>query len=471
MGQEIDNSRFNATDFEEFRHRLERETDLLGQWLLDGELRADYPVGGCELEAWLVDKDGHPAPVNQLFLSELNNPLVVPELSTFNVELNTHPRALGTGFMAAMQEDIDHLWHDCVRQARSHGAEMCMIGILPTVQQSDLCLANMSSQQRYRALNEQVFRLRKGQPIRLDIHGREHLELLHQDVMLEAAATSFQIHLKVDFKDAVRVFNASKIISAPMVAISANSPYLFGHDLWDETRVPLFEQAVSVGGSGYSKRVTFGIRYAKDSIMECFEANRDRYPLLLPRLLDEPEEMLPHLRLHNGTIWRWNRPLIGFSDDGRPHIRIEHRVVPSGPSSIDMVANAAFYFGAIHAILRQSEPIENRLDFASANRNFYKAARVGLAAEVDWLDGKTVQLRDLCLEVLCPLAVQGLIDLGCDKDEADYWIGIVLERVKGGLTGAGWQRRWIAANGRDFAGLVRAYHEGQESGLPVSRWV
>jgi hypothetical protein len=58
------------------------------------------------------------------------------------------------------------------------------------------------------------------------------------------------------------------------------------------------------------------VRYARESILECFEANRTRYPVLLPAVMDEPPESLAHLRLHNGTIWRWNRPLIGFDEQG-----------------------------------------------------------------------------------------------------------------------------------------------------------
>ncbi len=469
MGQEIADSRFTAADFAEFQHRLDRETVLLSTWLEAGGLRSDQPVGGFELEAWLIGPQGHPAPINEAFLQGLGHPLVVPELSTFNVELNTPPTPLGPGAFAAMHRELAALWRACELEAARHSARMLMIGILPTVSQDDLSLANMSSLQRYRALNEQVFRLRGGAPLRLDIHGHDHLQLEHRDVMLEAATTSFQIHLKVDAGQAARAFNCAKMLSAPMVALAANSPYLFGHDLWAETRIPLFEQAVAVGGSDYSKRVTFGIRYAQDSILECFEANRSRYPVLLPTLLDTPLEQLAHLRLHNGTIWRWNRPLIGFDADGRPHIRIEHRVAPSGPSPRDLVANAAFYFGAMAALLARPTPPEELLPFAAARSNFYAAARAGLTGPARW-DGRVGPLDQLCLQQLLPLARQGLERLGVTADESNRWLNLVQARIASGRTGAAWQRTWVARHGADFAGLVQAYRQGQQSDRPVHEW-
>ena len=471
MGQEISQSSFDSNDFEEFHARIVAETALLQNWIDDGYLTTERPMAGCELEAWLVDEHGDPAPVNQAFLNSLNNPLVVPELSAFNIELNTHPCALKAGFLDRLYEGISMLWKSCEPAAEQHDAHMMMIGILPTIRQSDLCLDNISGMQRYRALNEQVFRMREEKPLVLDIRGREHLKTTHDDVMLEAAATSFQIHLKVDIKDASRAYNLSKILSAPMVALSANSPYLFGCDLWDETRIPLFEQSVAVGASDYSKRVSFGVRFARESIMECFEANRDRYPVLLPHLMDEPVEQLAHLRLHNGTIWRWNRPLIGFSDNGRPHVRIEHRVAPSGPTSRDMVANAAFYFGAVYELMAGEESLEQKVSFLQAKDNFYHCAFRGLDAKVRWADGEQGDVRSLCLQKLLPLAKRGLARMGLSPQEAERWLGIVRNRLETGQTGARWQRAWIESHGRDFYGLTLAYREHQQTDQPVHEWV
>lgn len=470
MGQEISHSSFSEEDFTRFRNRVIAETALLEQWMADGVLDQGEPKAGSEIEAWLVTDRGLPAAVNKAFLQHMEDPMVVPELSTFNVELNTHPLPFSDGMFNHMYTELAELWQRCEVVANREAAHMLMIGILPTVQQSDLCLGNISGMQRYQALNEQVLRMRDGQALMLDIRAREHLVAEHDDVMLEAATTSFQIHLKIDPAQAVRAYNLSKIISAPMVALSANSPFLFGHELWDETRIPLFEQSVAVGASDYSKRVTFGVRYAEHSIMECFEANRDRYPVLLPQLMDEPVEALAHLRLHNGTIWRWNRPLIGVSENGQAHIRIEHRVVPSGPSTLDVVANAAFYFGLVHELMVEEKNAEARLPFFNAKENFYSSACLGLDARVTWFDGQEGSVADLCLQKLIPQARCGLLRMGVGREEADRWIDIIEARVASHQTGAHWQRQWIAQNGKDFPALVRAYRDCQNSAQPVHAW-
>jgi hypothetical protein len=469
MGQEIRDSHFNSVDFVEFKRRLDQETRLLGEWLADGGLRVDQPLAGCELEAWLIAADGNPVPRNAAFLERLNDPLVVPELASFNVELNSQPQALGPGMFDAMQDELAARWSACQAAAAVDDASLLMIGILPTVTQGDLVLANMSRLQRYTALNEQVLRLREGRPIQIDIGGREPLRREHGDVMLEAATTSFQLHYMVDAAQAARAFNLSKMLAAPLVAMAANSPYLFGHELWEETRIPLFEQAVSVGGSDYSKRVTFGIRYARESIFECFDANRERYPVLLPMLMDEPAEQLAHLRLHNGTIWRWVRPLIGFDESGAPHLRIEQRVLPSGPSGLDNIANAAFYFGALTELLAGGGVSDEDVPFNQAVTNFYAAARHGLAARVEWA-GHSGELGELCSRQLLPLAERGLARLGLARQEVDRWLGILRARVDQRATGAAWQRAWVARHGRDFHGLVQAYAEQQATGLPVHQW-
>lgn len=470
MGQEITQSSFDKQDFAEFQRRLVDETRLLQQWMDDGLLETDEPMAGSEIEAWLVDDQGQAAAVNQAFLAHMNDPMVVPELSAFNVELNTKPRHYGDGMLERMHAELEDLWQRCEKTARVHGAHMLMIGILPTIQQSALCLANISSMQRYQALNEQVLHMRNGEPLRIDIRGREHLFISHEDVMLEAATTSLQLHLKISASKAARAYNLSKMISAPMVALSANSPYLFGRDLWEETRIPLFEQSVAVGASDYSKRVTFGIRFVEHSVMECFDANRDRYPVLLPQLMDTPREELAHLRLHNGSIWRWNRPLVGFDEDGRPHCRIEHRVAPSGPSTRDVIANSAFYFGLVTEYLETEQGAEVRLPFFRVKEDFYHCAYSGLDAKVTWLDGQTGNVSELILQKLLPAARRGLERMGVSENEAQYWLGIIRDRVSSEQTGAQWQRSWVAAHGEDFSGLVQSYLLNQLSGRPVHQW-
>jgi gamma-glutamyl:cysteine ligase YbdK (ATP-grasp superfamily) len=470
MGQEITNSHFEPADFKAFSERLERETRLLCQWLEEGAFSEGANEGGFELEAWLVDNQGRPAPVIESYLQQLNDPLVVPELATFNMELNGNPRTLQGNALSALKDELEQTWGRCNRAAEQVGARLAMIGILPTADPADFSLANMSPLHRYHALNEQVFRMRDGKPLQLNISGRDRLHMEHNDVMLEAATTSFQIHLKVDVDQGGRFYNASKILSAPIVAVCANSPYLFGSDLWDETRIPLFEQSVAVGNSELNRRVTFGIRYIENSISEYFLANLERYPVLLPRLMDEPEERLAHVRLHNGTIWRWNRPLIGFDGDGRPHLRIEHRVVPAGPSILDSIANAAFYYGAVTFLATQEEPPESRFPFETVRDNFYQAARLGMRAPLFWLNGNSVDITELCLELLLPQAREGLLSLGVDPHEVSYWLGIIEQRVATGRTGAAWQRQWVERHGSDMGELTQAYLERQASGAPVHEW-
>ncbi len=470
MGQEIGESHFQPADFAEFDRRLCEETALLESWLAERAFSGSPPMGGFELEAWLVDAQGRPAGINERYLSRLAEPLVVPELATFNVELNGPPVPLQGKPLSRLHGSLAALWRRCDRVAAELDCRLAMIGILPTARDSDFTLAQMSGLQRYRALNEQVLRLRRERPLQIDIQGLDHLHTSHRDVMLEAAATSFQIHLKVDALQAGRYYNASAILSAPMVALGANSPFLFGHDLWAETRVPLFEQAVAVAGSKLAQRVTFGIGYVAGSIMECFADNLERFPVLLPHLMDEPPERLAHLRLHNGTIWRWNRPLIGFDDDGTPHLRIEHRVIPAGPTVRDSIANAALYFGAVHALATRPNAPELELPFVAARKNFYSAARHGLGATVEWLGGAQVPMDRLCLEILIPMAGAGLLDLGVAEAEVQEWLGILRERVATGVNGATWQRRFVAAHGADMPGLVLAYLEHQASDRPVHSW-
>ena len=470
MGQEITSSRFGRQDFAEFKARLEAETRLLEQWFRDGRFAEDHNVGGFELECCLLDDKADPAPINQIFLEKYANPLVVPELATFNFEINSTALILQGRVFTRMAEELNGLWNQCHATAATLHAQVGLFGILPTLSPEHLTLANMTPLNRYQALNEQIFKLRQGKPVELDIDGRSPLRLQHQDVMLESAATSFQIHLQVNSEQAARIYNLSKMVSGPMVAISANSPFLFGHELWDETRIPLFEQSISVGASDLTKRVSFGIRYVRESILENFQANLMRYPILLPRLMDEPVEKLAHLRLHNGTIWRWNRPLIGFDKQGKPHLRIEHRVVPAGPSVADSIANAALYFGLVAGLEDEYETLEKGLDFTLARSNFYSAAQTGLEAELGWMDRRRVNVVQLFNQVLLPKARLGLQRLNVDREEIGQWLDIIQGRLDRKQTGAVWQRAWVKRHGNDKQALVQAYLEYQQSGRPVHEW-
>jgi len=475
MGDEISHSRFSEAEFASFKHQLAEETQTLQEWFANDILAREKQCTGFELESWLVDAHGHPAPVNKEFLQRLASPLASPELAAFNVEVNSEPRALRGHVFTAMHNELNDTWRQCRNVARELETEMVMVGILPTVDNDMLNLANMSSMERYRALNREVFRQRHGKPVTLDIVGKEHLHVTHRDVMLESAATSFQIHLQVAPQEAVRLFNASTIISAPMVALSANSPFLFGKNLWHETRIPLFEQAVAVGGFdgavfGPIHRVSFGSGYVRESLLECFNENLQHYPVMLPVDLSAANQPLAHLRLHNGTIWRWNRPLIGFNDQGAPHLRIEHRVVSAGPSVIDAIATAAFFYGLVNAMASLDVAPEGQLAFEFARDNFYEAARFGLGAQLRWLNGRRLSVRELILEQLLPMAEQGLQGREVAVADIQEYLAIIRERVMSRQNGAQWQQAFVDKHGRDMTALLAAYVERQNSGDPVHQW-
>ncbi|NIR60423.1 MAG: glutamate--cysteine ligase, partial [Gammaproteobacteria bacterium] len=303
MGRDIDRSEFTDRDFTEFTRRLHAETEELARWFDEGQLDEEHWIAGFELEAWLADREWAPAPLNQALLERMDDPLLTNELARFNLELNTEARPLEGDVLGRMEHSLADTWRRCRNGAAALGARLLMVGVLPTVRQSDLNHEAMTPIARYAALNEQILRQRGGRALMIDICGRERLQTEHPDVMLESAATSFQIHLQVPASRAADHFNASLLVSGPMVAVSANSPYLFGHDLWDETRIPLFEQAVEAGGfegasHGPPRRVGFGSGFVRESLIECFRENLEHFPAILPMQFDEAEApILPHLQL------------------------------------------------------------------------------------------------------------------------------------------------------------------------------
>lgn len=467
MGQEIQQNNFSASDFNVFSEQLEKETAYLEQLFIQKKLSQFGPVAGFEIEAWLINDKGEPVPKNQLFLDKLNDPMVVHELSLFNIELNIQQEKLQGDVLSNMQFSLQKTWDKCQHTARQIDAEIMMIGILPSISDADLTLANMTTSNRYKALNEQVLRLRDGVPLQLNIHGREQLKADHFDVMLESAATSFQIHLQTPLDQAAELYNRSILLSGPLLAATANSPYLFGHELWDETRIPLFEQAVECGELAH-RRVCFGDHYAKESLYENFKENLDDYPVLVPNLSQKETSALAHLRFHNGTIWRWNRPLLGFDDDGTPHLRIENRVVPAGPTVVDSIANAALFYGMMYG-LQDNEEL-GKLPFPLAKENFYQCAKNGLHALVDWPGINESSMQDILLKHLIPMARTGLKELAINQFDINKYMAIIEKRVASGQNGAEWQRQFTNKHGRNMKTLTQQYLHHQNSGIPVAEW-
>ncbi|MCK5121800.1 MAG: glutamate--cysteine ligase [Methylococcales bacterium] len=480
MGQEISASQFDKSDFNQFHQKLKQETTLLKEMIEQNACSMRAPVAGFEIEASIVDKDMHPSPINEHFLASLNSPLAFEELAKFNIELNSTPTPLAGNVFSHMYKQLQSTWNSAYEHAESLQNQLIMIGTLPTLKQSDLNLANMSDLNRYRALNDQIFQSRK-KPINLDITGNEHLKLAHEDVMLESATTSFQIHIQLPFDIAHHFYNASIMASAPIVALCANSPYLFGKDLWHESRIPLFEQAIETGGfsgaaQGPLKRVSFGTDYARKSIIECFNENLEHFPILLPENLNSSPEAFEHLRLHNGTIWRWNRPLIGFDEDGTPHIRVEHRTPAAGPTTIDSIANAAFYYGVSKNLCDEIMEKGLSLPFSQAKDNFYQAARHGLDSHIIWLDGKTYRLHSLIKNELMPRAILGLQSLGISRCDTEDFLDVIMQRLNNKQNGCHWQRQFMLSQAQpiqtdnNFKLMTQVYLKKQQSGNPVSEW-
>ena len=457
--------------FDRFSARVRGETDLLSSLCDTRQVSEDGFVIGFEIEAWLLDHAYFPSPINERFLETLSHPLVVPELSRFNVELNSDPLALSGDVLSRAMTGLSDLWTHCNAVAHGLDANMVMIGTLPIIRDEDLTPGNMSPLKRYAALNAEILRHRGGKPLVIDIKGEDHLHTEHEDVMLEAATTSFQIHLKTPARFAHRYYNASIMASAPLLAACVNDPFLFSRSLWEETRIPLFEQSIALTDyDGASGRVTFGSGYAQSQLLEALAENIAAYPVLLPILFDGPAERFDHLRLHNGTIWRWNRPLVGFEADGTAHFRIEHRTMPAGPTIIDMVANAACYFGVVHDMVERGFDERGGLSFIDADANFYNAARHGLDARLVWPETDGVAARDLLLDEIIPAAHRGLTAFDINKDDRDLYLGIFEARVRSGQTGAAWQRTELARRNGDFHDMMTAYCEGQRSAVPVHQW-
>jgi hypothetical protein len=338
-----------------------------------------------------------------------------------------------------------------------------------------LSLDSLSPQNRYAIMNTQVMKMWDGKPLYIRLNGKDNLYMYMDSVIAECAATSLQVHLSVNQENAKRYYNASIIASSFLIALSANSPYLFGKELWDESRIAIFEQTVELTSKNCKgktvKRVTLGNGYVKNSLYELFEENLNDYPILLADQYDSKPEELNHLNLHNGTIWRWNRPIVGVGSDGIPHLRIEQRAPSAGPSIVDSVANAAFYVGLVDYLANHEIVPENVIYFEEAIHNFYKASRQSFFCKVRWIDGKLHDMKDLLQYEIFPYVKQALLKRGIDKAEVEYYMdGIIYPRLVKGVNGAIWQKAFIHMKGKRFQELLETYIENQYTRKPVHLW-
>ncbi|MCK6574332.1 CBS domain-containing protein [Myxococcota bacterium] len=478
----------DAERHQEFMRALLRDLEAFERMLSEGLFESGVRRIGAEQEMFIIDGAWQAANGVGPLMERLGDKHYTTELGQFQLEANCDPQPLAGDGLARLHAQLDDLVDRARKAAQSLDMNVVLMGILPTLRKADLTLDSMVPSPRYLALNQVVTGMRGGQ-FKLAIKGLDELSIEHDSVMLEACNSSFQAHLQVDPGDFARQYNLSQVLLAPLMAIAVNSPIFLGKRLWSETRVALFRQAVDTRSHvnhlrETEARVNFGTRWVKQSVTEIFQEDIARYRALVGTDLDEdPIEVLNRggipqmkaLRLHNGTIYHWNRACFGVHE-GRAHLRIENRIMPAGPSVVDQIANAAFWFGLMTEMGAREENITRRIDFDQAGANFYAAAREGLGAHFLWLDGQEVGARALILNKLLPMAEAGLHRAGVDAPDVKRYLEVLDKRVRNARTGAAWQTHsWNSLRDRSTPAeranaIVAATVRRQMTGRPVADW-
>ncbi len=489
MGQDVERREFSREDRTRYREKVRQCLDVFARMLRESRFDVERPMTGLEVELNLVDEACNPAMKNAEALEAIADPDFVTELGQFNLEINVPPRRLSDGGIGSFEQDVRNSLNAAEDKARQVGAHMVMVGILPTLQTVHMHTDTLSANPRYRLLNDQILAAR-GEDLDISIRGVERLRVTADSIMPEAACTSMQLHLQVSPDNFARYWNASQAVAGIQLAVGSNSPFLFGKELWAETRVVLFEQATDTRSEelktqGVRPRVWFGERWVT-SIFDLFEENVRYFPALLPITDDEnPLQVidggdtpsLAELRLHNGTIYRWNRPVYDVVR-GVPHLRVENRVLPAGPTVVDMMANAAFYFGLVRALAEDERPLWSQMSFSAAEENFHAGARDGIESQVYWPGLGTVPAAELVLRRLLPRAHEGLDKWGMQPSDRDRLLGIIEQRCLKGRNGATWQsetfHKLFDAGATDrfdaLREVVRRYSEHMHANLPVHEW-
>ncbi|MEV6166220.1 glutamate--cysteine ligase [Streptomyces sp. NPDC052052] len=494
MGEKVAAGAFGLSDPPRYRSKLHQCLEGLERLL--AEQRFDRPrnLMGMEIELNLAGVDGMPKMRNGEVLRRIASSDFQTELGMFNVEVNIAPHRLDGRVFDQLAEEIRTGLGYAHRKAGEADAGIVMIGILPTLGRQDLVAANLSDVDRYTLLNDRMVAAR-GEDFSFDIQGVEHLVSTSSSITPEAACTSLQLHLQVTPGRFAAVWNAAQAVAGVQIALGANSPFLFGKELWRESRPPLFEQATDtrapeLRNQGVRPRTWFGDGWA-GSAYELFEENLRYFPPLLPicdeedplRVLDEGGVPgLWELVLHNGTVYRWNRPVYGLAD-GVPHLRVENRVLPAGPTVTDVIANAALYYGLVRALAEEPRPVWTRLPFTAAAENFDTACRHGIDAELIWpRPGRSGALTrvpavKLVRDELLPLAAAGLDAWNIERADRERYLGVIEERCKRRVNGASWQvdtyhraREAGLERHAALAATTRRYAELMHSGEPVHSW-
>ncbi len=487
MGEEVENQTFTREARTRYRTKVRTCLDVFERMLGEARFDADDPATGMEIELNLVDEDEQPALCNMEVLSALGDPDFQTELGRFNLEINVAPKRLHEQGVMAFGEGVRNSLNAAERAAGDVGAHLVMVGILPTLTERHLESEVLSNNPRYQMLSNEILAAR-GEDIVLDLKGPERLRVTADSIAPEAACTSTQLHVQVSPEGFPAYWNASQAISSLQLVVGANSPYLLGQELWRETRIGLFEQATDtraeeLKAQGVRPRVWFGERWIT-SIFDLFEENVRYFPALLPVMSDEDPvavldsggvPLLDELRLHNGTIYRWNRPVYAVVD-GVPHVRVENRVLPSGPTVVDTMANAAFYFGLVRALAEQDRPVWSQMSFTAAEENFHAAAIAGIDAQVYWPGVGQVPATELVLRRLLPLAAAGLASWGVSDEETGALLGIIERRCVTGRNGASWlvdqvHRRSGEGDRHEVVRRVMAdYRAHMHGNEPVHTW-
>lgn len=490
VGEDVAARSFSRHDRQVYREKLRACLDVFGRML--GEARFDFgrPLTGMEIELNLIDAEQEPAMRNAEVLSAIANDVFQTELGQFNIEINVKPRPLAGRSLEQLEAELRTSLNEADERSRATGAYIVMIGTLPTLAAAHVTAASISANPRYTLVNEQIFAAR-GEDLHIVIDGRERLDMYADTIAPEAAGTSAQFHLQVSPQDYPASWNAAQCIAGIQVALGANSPFLFGKELWRETRIALFEQATDtrpqeLKAQGVRPRVWFGERWIT-SVFDQFEENVTYFPALLPvcdsedpatALARGDTPRLSELRIHNGTIYRWNRPVYD-TYRGRPHLRVENRVLPAGPTVVDILANGAFYYGLLRTLASQDRPLWSQMSFAAAEDNFNEGARYGIHAQLYWPGVGTVPVTELVLRRLLPLAHQGLTAWGVDTEISDRLLGIVEQRCITQRNGAEWQAETFhriddqkqPLDPRDsLREMLRRYVEHMHSNQPVHSW-
>lgn len=459
------------------------EKMLKGKMLEENALRI-----GAEQEMFLVDSSMHPACAAMQILENAKDNRLTTEIGQFNLEANLTPLDFSGNALNQLENEILEVVEIVRQNAKKVESDVVLVGILPTIQHSDLVIENITPSPRYHELNRVLTELH-GENRIVHIKGLDEINLTLQDALSETCNTSFQIHLQVGAKDFVNAYNWAQTVAAPVLACAVNSPMLFGRRLWHETRVALFQQATDTRSvihqsRNQTPRVTFGRDWVRDSILDIFHEDVARYRIILTRELEEDSlETLanggiPGLsawRMHNGTIWRWNRACYGVME-GKPSLRVEARFLPSGPSVADEMANSAFFLGLMMALPQEFGDVTKKMSFDDARNNFFTVARYGLKSQIAWLDGKSYRTSRLILEELLPRARHGLRLANIDSADVERYLGIVEERISQEKTGSQWVLdSWAKMNPLAKANvrlraLTATMKKYQEKNEPVHNW-